>query len=184
MELSIKRLQNKDKIEFKRLVKSLEKPLYFYLFKILKSHEAVNDVLQDSFIKVYENLHKFREDSQIKTWVYRIATNTALSYLRTLKKHATESIHDNVIKLKNPEEEKSYESGISFSTAVNQCLHFLSPRQELVFRLRKMNGLSIQETATKMDCSIASVKKNLHVAIQKLRKEIKNKYPEEVWNLS
>jgi RNA polymerase sigma-70 factor, ECF subfamily len=182
MEFSVKRLKNKDKNEFKRLVKTYQKPLYFYLFKVLKEHESVNDVLQETFIKVYENLHKFREESHLKTWVYRIATNTALSYLKSVKRHATESIHENVIELKESFEEKTIEAEISFTTAVDECLHFLSPTQQLVFRLRKMNGLSIQETAIKMDCSIASVKKNLHVAIQKLRLQIKKKYPKEIWN--
>src|SRR6478672_4751340 len=79
---------------FTRIIKKYQEKLYWHVRRMVVEHEDANDVLQNMFIKVWKSLDNFREDSQLYTWLYRIATNESLSFLEQQKKRSATSISD------------------------------------------------------------------------------------------
>ncbi|MGK6351964.1 RNA polymerase sigma factor [Parapedobacter sp. DT-150] len=82
---------------FQRLFEDNSKRVYHLCYGYTGDSDAANDLMQETFIKVWQNLGKFRNQSQFSTWIYRIAVNTCLSYLRTAKRRATDELNDNII---------------------------------------------------------------------------------------
>src|SRR6187455_238424 len=79
---------------YTRIIKKYQEKLYWHIRRMVVEHEDANDVLQNMFIKVWKNLENFREDSQLYTWLYRIATNESLSFLEQQKKRSAVSLND------------------------------------------------------------------------------------------
>src|SRR5689334_957832 len=86
---------------FTRIIKKYQEKLYWHIRRMVLDHDDANDVLQNMFIKVWKNLENFREDSQLYTWLYRIATNECLSHLQQQKKRQSISISDDSSFLSN-----------------------------------------------------------------------------------
>lgn len=180
-ELNLEKLKNGNKDEFKKLVESYQKPLYFFIFKILKDHDLSHDVLQESFVRVYKYLNNFKGKSTLKTWIFQIASNLSLTELKKKENKRTQSLEDQHIHL---EDSRNIESDIStrqLHAIIEKSLSFLTPTQQLVFRLRQRNGLSTKEAAEHMNCSQSNVKKQLFLALKRIRNFIKKNYPEYNW---
>lgn len=82
---------------FQRLFDENSKRVYHLCYGYTGDSDSANDLMQETFIKVWQNMEKFRNQSQFSTWIYRIAVNTCLSYLRTAKRRATDELNDNII---------------------------------------------------------------------------------------
>lgn len=82
---------------FQRLFEENSKRVYHLCYGYTGDSDSANDLMQETFIKVWQNLDQFRNQSQFSTWIYRIAINTCLSYLRTAKRRATEELSDNIV---------------------------------------------------------------------------------------
>ncbi len=82
---------------FQRLFEENSKKVYRLCYGYTGESDSANDLMQETFIKVWQNLDKFRNQSQFSTWIYRIAVNTCLSYLRTAKRRATDTLNDTII---------------------------------------------------------------------------------------
>lgn len=177
-ELNLSKLQSGDKKEFKRLVSSYQKPLYFFVFKIMKDHDSTHDVLQETLIRAYKYIHKFQGKSTLKTWLFQIASNCALTELKKIQQKKTESL-DEVYLHPNPSDQVETEMAqLQFHAIINKSMHFLTPTQQLVFRLRHQQGLSTKEAASHMQCSESNIKKQLFLALNRIRDFIKKNYPE------
>jgi len=99
-----------DQEAFKKLVNKYQKPLYFHVLKMVKEHEQVEDLIQEAFVKAFDNLATYNTDYAFSTWLYRITTNHTIDYLRK-KKLKTTSIHDPV---------KTKEGEMQMSLAINK----------------------------------------------------------------
>ena len=179
---NIERLKSHDSNTFRLFVDDYKKPLYFFLIKMLKDHDKTHDVLQDVFIRVYEKVHTFKGNASFKTWVYRIASNLALNELDKEKRKRTDSLEEksHLEKVGNASVETEL-CKENLHSAIEKSLSFLTPTQEMVFRLRHLNGKSTKEASELMNCSEGNIKKQLFLAVSHVRAFLKTHYPDTNW---
>lgn len=178
-DIDIDKLIHNDRKEMRFFVDQYKRPVYAFLFQLLKDHDLVDDVSQEVFIKVFKSIKKLKDRSSFKSWVFRIASNTALTLINKRKKERADSIEDAML---------SYEEAdlfkVSFRQALEDSLKHLNPTQKIIFTLRHINGNSTRESSEILNCSEGHIKKQLFLAVQAVRKKLIDKYPDMDWNLS
>jgi RNA polymerase sigma factor (sigma-70 family) len=150
---------------FNRLVLENQEKIYTLFRRMVATHQDADDLTQETFIKVYKNLTKFRRDSSVYTWIYRIAINTGINYLR--RKRARQFVRLDSIDLRA---ENRGPAGLrGTSSLLNQAIRNLSSRQRMVIILRSYQGLSFKEIARLMDSTENAAKVNYSHALKRLR---------------
>jgi RNA polymerase sigma-70 factor (ECF subfamily) len=137
--------------------------------KIVICHDDANDVIQNTFIKVWKALPNFRGDSQLYTWLYRIATNEALSFLKKKKKHLFQSIDTVSFQLKS-QIDGSYFTGSEIEKKLQKAILSLPTKQRLVFNMKYFDELKYQEISEILGTSVGALKASYHHAKQKMEK--------------
>ena len=137
-------------------------------------HEDANDVLQNMFIKVWNGLDNFREDSQLYTWLYRIATNESLTYLEQQKRRSSVSLSDE----ENGLEEKLKAEGNFDSSKIEWKLQLamqrLPDKQKTVFSLRYYDEMPYEEMSRVLETSEGALKASYHHAVKKIEDYLLN----------
>ena len=131
-ELLNPKTQNK---AFERLLKEYQKPLYNHIRNIVLSHDDTDDVLQNTFVKVYQNLSKFKGESKLFSWMYRIATNEALTFLsQKAKKNgiSSESLQNKTIDNLKAD---VYFDGNDIQIKLQKAIVLLPEKQQLIFKI-------------------------------------------------
>jgi RNA polymerase sigma-70 factor (ECF subfamily) len=137
-------------------------------------HEDANDVLQNMFVKVWNALNNFREDSQLYTWLYRIATNESLSFLEQQKKRASVSFSDVEAGLSNKiVADKNFDAN-RLEWKLQLAIQQLPEKQRLVFNLRYYDEMPYEEMSRILDTSEGALKASYHHAAKKIEDYIKN----------
>jgi RNA polymerase sigma-70 factor (ECF subfamily) len=149
------------------IVKHYGEDLYWVIRPIVKTHENADDVLQNTFIKVYKNLTKFRFDSKLFSWLYRIAVNEALSYI---KKHQSKQAGDYDETILNLLYSDPYYSGDEISLKLEKAVLQLPPKQQEIFRLKYFNKMKFKEISELTETSEGSLKASYHLAVKKIKK--------------
>lgn len=181
-------LKSGDRAEFARLVDAYSAQIYRLVFRILDNADDAEDVLQETFIKVFRALPSFEGRSSLSTWLYRIATNEALMLLR--KRGAEWAILESDLQDDDgehgfqvvdwcclPERELLSSEARSF---LEKASKKLSPALKVVFLLRDVQGLSIKETAEVLEISEAAVKTRLLRARLQLQEELSGYFGERI----
>jgi RNA polymerase sigma-70 factor (ECF subfamily) len=167
-----------EKGKFEELFSSYEKPVYNYILRMVKKRQLAEDLTQDTFLKIYQNLTKFRGDAKLSTWIYRIATNTYLDYLRTAvhkKEMETDQLNDdgnNGWKLEEIEKVLSIDEQLlqsEMSSCVREFVSNLPEDYRTVIVLHDLQGMKNREIADILGCSLETVKIRLHRARKKFR---------------
>ena len=137
-------------------------------------HEDANDVLQNMFIKVWNGLENFREDSQLYTWLYRIATNESLTFLEQQKKKKSVSLNDMEIGLANKVvADKNFDAN-RLEWKLQLAIQQLPEKQKIVFNLRYYDEMPYEEMSRVLDTSEGALKASYHHAVKKIEEFIKN----------
>ncbi len=155
---------------FKMIVKSYKERLYYLVRKILIDHEDTNDVVQDVFIKIWKNLDKYRGESALYTWLYRIATNEALSFLRKRKNVQNISVDDNpelLAYLQSPSNATLMSEDI-IAQKLQAAVLQLPEKQRLVFNLKYFEHLSYEEISAITETTVGGLKATYHTAVKKI----------------
>jgi len=161
-------IEGKENHAFQLIVKKYSQKLYWQIRRLVLDHHDANDILQDTFIKIYQNLKKFEGKSSLYSWMYRIATNEALGHLRK-KKPSSLSEHDEVIEsLKADPYFDGDEEYLRFLASVKA----LPEKQKLVFQLKYFEKLKYEEIAELLGGSIGSLKASYHHAVKKIEKSL------------
>ena len=155
---------------FNLLVKKYQEKLYWHLRKILISHEDTDDALQNTFIKVWDNLEKFREDAGLYTWLYRIATNEALTILRKRKQRFFLPLADVEGQLSNLLEEENQFTGNEIQKKLQKAILTLPEKQRIVFNMKYFDEMKYEDMAEILDTSIGALKASYHHAVKKIEK--------------
>ena len=137
--------------------------------KIVICHDDADDVVQNTFIKAWKALPNFRGDSQLYTWLYRIATNEALSFLKKKKKHLFQSI-DSVSFQLEFKVDSSYFTGTEIEKKLQKAILTLPTKQRLVFNMKYFDELKYDEISEILGTSVGALKANYHHAKQKIEK--------------
>lgn len=159
---------------FTGLVKKYQEKLYWHIRRMVVEHEDANDVLQNVFIKVWNGLEQFREDSQLYTWLYRIGTNESLSYLEQKKRKSTavSLSEDGSLNLENSiRADRHFDAGKlewKLQLAINQ----LPEKQRLVFNLRYYDEMPYEEMSKVLGTTAGALKASYHHAAKKIEEYI------------
>ena len=146
--------------------------LYWHIRRLIVDHDLAQDVLQDTFIKADQNFHQFKQDSQLYTWLYRIATNESLQQLNKLKK-MQKSEEGSDFHLQNLVAENVSAEADEIQILLQKAIQSLPEKQKLVFTLRYYDDLPYEEISKIVDMSVGTLKTNYHYAKQKVEDYIK-----------
>ena len=167
----VKKSQLGEKAAFEQLVIRHQELVFSLAYKLTGNREMANDVAQESFIRAWKAIEKFRGDSTFSTWIYRITVNTAWTLRKKAKKHNTLNIDDTyepiVIDEKKDPELVAINSDLS-SVLIN-ALDKIPIEQRIIVELKNIEGRSHKEIADYLDISVTAAKVRLHRAHQKLR---------------
>ena len=169
-------LQNEQNMEqgFEWLVMKYQKQLYAHIRRMVNEHEDANDVIQNTFIKVFKNIKKFERKSQLYTWLYRIATNETITFLNKKKRKATISIDHEEIGLTNQLSATSYFDGNAAQIKLQKAVALLPTKQKLVFNMRYFEEMPYREISEILDTSVGGLKASYHHAVKKIEQFLKD----------
>lgn len=157
---------------FNQLVHKYQERLYWHIRKIVVRHEDADDVLQNTFIKVWKALPDFREESSLFTWLYRIATNEALNHLRQARHKYLLPLVNVENQLANSLESDSYFNGNELQAKLQKAILTLPEKQRIVFNMRYFDEMPYEQMAEILDTSEGALKASFHHAMKKIEKYI------------
>lgn len=153
---------------FRILVSTYKERLYWHIRNIVKSHDDTDDVLQNTFIKVFRNIDKFKGDSKLYTWLYRIATNESITFInkRAKRQHITnEELQQQTLERL---ETDVYFEGDAIQLQLQKALATLPEKQQLVFNMKYFEDHTYEELSEILDTSVGGLKSNYHIAVKKI----------------
>lgn len=153
---------------FNILVKEYRERLYMHIRKIVISHSDADDVLQNTFLKVWNNIENFREDSSLFTWLYRIATNEALNYLKKVRRITLFSQNDENEYLIESLKSDEFFSGDDIQIKLQRAILTLPEKQRLVFNMKYFDDMKYKDIAEILDTSVGALKASYHHAVKKI----------------
>ena len=160
--------------QFKEIFQANSKKIYHLCYGYTGDDEAANDLMQETFMKVWQNLDKFRNQALISTWIYRIAVNESLTYLEQQKRRSSVSFDDVSESLENKlQSEKGFDENKAIwklQLAVQQ----LPEKQRIVFNLRYFDEMPYEEMGIILDTSVGALKASYHHAVKKIEEYILN----------
>lgn len=159
---------------FTDLMKKYQERLYWHIRRLVVEHEDANDVLQNMFIKVWNGLENFREDSQLYTWLYRIATNECLSFLEQQKKRSAVSFEDIQEGLSEQVRASDNFYANKLEWKLQLAIQQLPEKQRVVFTLRYYDEMPYEEMSRVLETSEGALKASYHHAAKKIEDFIKN----------
>jgi RNA polymerase sigma-70 factor (ECF subfamily) len=163
-------LQNDINVEqgFRWLVLKYQDRLYGHIRRMVNEHDDANDVIQNTFIKVFKNIKKFEGNAQLYTWLYRIATNETITFLNKKKRKATTSIDDGDLNMANQLTADSYFDEKKAQSKLEGAIKLLPEKQKLVFNMRYFDEMSYKEISNILETSVGGLKASYHHAVKKI----------------
>jgi len=158
---------------FRLLMSTYQERLYFHVRRMVIEHEDANDVLQNCLVKVYRNIGRFEGKSSLYTWLYRIATNEALTFLKQKKKRNSLPLEqEEGLNLGERLKADPWFDGDETQIRLQEAIEQLPEKQQIVFRLRYYEEMSYKEMARVLDTSEGALKASFHHATKKIEKQI------------
>ena len=153
---------------FEILLNNFQKPLYNHIRNIVLNHDDTDDVLQNTFVKVFQNLNKFKGESKLFSWIYRIATNEALTFLNQKAKKSgisSETLQNQTI---NNLKADIYFDGNEIQIKLQKAIAQLPEKQQLVFKMKYFEELKYEEISEILGTSVGALKASYHHAVKKI----------------
>tara|TARA_R110000868_G_scaffold121034_3_gene321116 strand:+ start:3218 stop:3760 length:543 start_codon:yes stop_codon:yes gene_type:complete len=174
-ELLVEQLQspNTQAQAFELLVNTYKERLYWHIRRIVLDHDDTDDVLQNTFIKVFNNINGFKGDSKLYSWMYRIATNEALSFLKIKTRKLGVSDSETQERMIENLEADVYFDGDYIQLALQKAIATLPERQKLVFNMKYYQELKYEEISEILETSVGALKASYHIAVKKLESFLK-----------
>lgn len=157
---------NKTEAAFNLIVKSYSQKLYWHVRRLVLDHDDADDVVQNTFIKIWKGLPNFRGESNVYTWSYRIATNEALSFLRSKKENT--HFDDVAYGISQNMEADAFFEGDEAQAKLQSAIASLPEKQRVVFNLRYFDEMSYAEMSLVVDTSEGALKASYHHAVKKI----------------
>lgn len=159
---------------FNALVKKYQERIYWHVRRMVINHEDADDVVQNTFVKVWRNLENFRSDSKLYTWMYRIATNECITFLNKKKKRNNVSLdHEDSAYLKESLASATYFDGEKAHRRLQEAILTLPDKQRLVFNMKYFEDLKYTDMSDILDTSVGALKASYHLAVKKIEKFFK-----------
>lgn len=160
---------------FSSLVEAYQERVYWKVRKIVIDHEDANDISQDVFIKIWNNLDKFRADSKLYTWIYRIAVNESLTFIKKKKRQNQISLEDNQLLVDSFDKgvKSGYIDGDEIELRLQKAIIELPDKQRLIFNMRYFDKLSYDDISEITGTTVGGLKATYHVAMKKVEQYLK-----------
>ena len=153
---------------FNLLLNKYQQKLYWHIRRLVINHDDADDLVQDVFIKVWKNLAEFRSDSQLYTWLYRIATNESITFLNRKKLKNNVSLDEAGLDLADTLEGSTYFDGDKAQMKLQKALLTLPEKQRLVFNMKYFDDLKYDEISAILGTSVGGLKASFHLAVKKI----------------
>lgn len=158
---------------FELLVQKYQERLYWHIRNFVHFHQDADDVLQNTFIKVFRSIKGFESKSTLFTWMYRIATNESLNYIKKNKKHVHSNVEEHLNEFELKLKADPYFDGDAAQLALLKAISKLPLKQKTVFNMRYFDELSYADISEVLDTSIGSLKASFHHAMKKVESFLK-----------
>ncbi|MGD1959946.1 MAG: RNA polymerase sigma factor [Fulvivirga sp.] len=171
----LEKLRNEEtrNFAFNQLVRKYQERIYWHIRKMVIDHDDADDIVQDVFVKVYKAIGKFREDAQLFTWIYRIATNECLTFLNKKKRRFFLPIGDVEAELNNKLATSSDLDGDQIQMKLQKALLKLPAKQRLVFNMKYYDEMKYEEISEITNTSVGALKASYHHAVKKIEDLLK-----------
>jgi RNA polymerase sigma-70 factor (ECF subfamily) len=171
----IKQLKDKQtkEIAYRTLITLYKERLYWHIRKIVKTHHDADDVLQNTFIKVFQNINNFKENSKLYSWMYRIATNESLTFISKKAKMKNVNIEDYHHYLAESLEADVYYDGDEIQLKLQKVIAKLPQKQQLVFNMKYFDSMKYNDMSEVLETSVGALKASYHHAVKKIEYQLK-----------
>ena len=154
---------------FNLIVRKYQERLYWHIRKMVISHDDADDVLQNTFIKAYQGLEKFREDASLFTWLYRIATNESLTFLKKEKNRFFQPLGEYQQHLESTLVSEPHFDGDELQLKLQKAIIRLPEKQKLVFNMKYFDEMKYEDMSAILGTSVGALKASYHHAMKKIK---------------
>ena len=172
--ITLFREKDQEKQAFNLIVRKYQEKLYWHIRKIVIIHEDADDVIQNTFIKAWKNLGKFKEKAQLYTWLYRIATNEAFSFIKQKKKNSIVPYDEYENYLSNTLESDEYFNGDEIQLKLQKAILSLPEKQRVVFNMKYFDEIKYNDMSDILGTSVGALKASYHHAVKKIEEILRN----------
>ena len=159
---------------FNQLVIIYQQKVYWHIRKMVIDHDDADDLTQETFIKIWKALDDFKGNSQLFTWIYRIATNECLNHLAKKRRRFFLPINDITEELSNKIDDSNLISGDEIQLKLQKALLTLPDKQRLVFNMKYYDEMKYEEISEITGTSVGALKASYHLAVKKVEQHLKN----------
>jgi len=147
--------------------------LYWHIRKIVISHDDADDVLQNTFVKVYRGIHNFKAESKLYSWMYRIATNEAITFINKRAKEQKVDVCNIQQQLVNNLHADTYFDGDQIQIQLQKAIASLPQKQQLVFNMKYFDDMKYKDISAILETSVGALKASYHHAVKKIEASLK-----------
>lgn len=160
-------------VAFKKLVFDFQKPLYNHIRNMVLNHDDADDVLQNTFVKVFQNLKNFKGESKLFSWVYRIATNEAITFINNKAKRNGTTSEAMQTKIVDNLQADVYFDGDEIQIKLQKAISLLPEKQQLVFKMKYYEETKYENMSEILGTSVGALKASYHHAVKKIEEFMK-----------
>jgi RNA polymerase sigma-70 factor (ECF subfamily) len=168
-QLKNKRTQEK---AFRILMSEYKERLYWHIRKIVISHDDADDVLQNTFVKIFRNIENFKENSKLYSWMYRIATNESITFINKRAKQKVVDISEHQHNLADSLQDDVLYSGSDIQLILQKAIATLPQKQQLVFKMKYFDEIKYSDMSEILETSVGALKSSYFHAVKKIEKII------------
>ncbi|WP_089666845.1 RNA polymerase sigma factor [Gramella sp. MAR_2010_147] len=175
-DILVSRLQDSTSSQeaFRELISEYKERLYWHIRNIVKNHDDTDDILQNTFLKVYKNINQFKGDSKLYTWMYRIATNESITFLNKKARRLSITSEELQNKIIDNLESDVYFDGNEIQLKLQKAIATLPEKQQQVFVMKYFEELKYREMSELLDTSEGALKASYHIAAKKIEEYLKS----------
>ena len=153
---------------FNLLLNKYQQKLYWHVRRLVIDHDDADDVVQETFIKIWKNLGNFRNDSQLYTWLYKIATNETITFLKKKSAKNNLSLEEINTELSEKLSSSSYFDGDKIQRKLQEAILTLPEKQRIIFNMKYFDDLKYEEISEILSTSVGALKASYHIAVKKI----------------
>ena len=153
---------------FKKLLLDYQKPIYYHIRNIVLNHDDADDVVQNTFVKVFKHLSKFKGESKLFSWIYRIATNEAITFINNKANRNGMSNDELKMKLVDNLVSDTYFDGDAVQLKLQKAILSLPKKQQLVFRMKYLEEIKYEDLSEMLGTSVGALKASYFHAVKKI----------------
>lgn len=164
-KFSVEKTQNE---AFNLLLQKYQQKIYWHIRRLVIDHDDADDLVQETFVKVWKNLQNFRSDSQLYTWIYRIATNESITFLNRKKNRNNISLDEVNSELAETLASSSYFDGDKIQRKLQEAVLTLPEKQRIIFNMKYFDDMKYEEISAVLGTTVGALKASFHIAVKKI----------------